>query len=92
MEERELSEWLFRSETMPLWPRRLEAQLAAVSRDVVAMGTRTGYPLRDFLLFRDRGNTETNSAEENAMLMAGIAGGTAGVRKLGQGRKKKAVH
>lgn len=81
--EAEFQLWFARGK--PLWPRRLELMLAQLT-SLVAQVHGNKHTLQDMDLFDPR-------AEQNASLdaaaesLADLAG--AGLRKLGQGRKKK---
>lgn len=94
MTTRELDEWAIRATIKPLWPRRLELMLAQVC---LWLARSSGQDLQlsslDFFseqTIERRGATAR--ASDNAMMVAGIAGGV-GVRVLGQGRRKpREVH
>lgn len=82
MPEAELGLWMRRGK--PLWPRRLEILLAQVT-SVLAQVNGNKVAISDFDLFDESNliNPELGAAAES---LADITG--AGVRKLGQGRKK----
>ena len=89
MTTRELDEWAIRATIKPLWPRRLEMLLAQVAWLISSShGGDAAFPTFD--LFDEQTierRSSTALATDNAMKMAGIAGGV-GVRVLGRGRRK----
>lgn len=77
--EHELSLWMVRG---PLWPRRLELLLVQLT-DTLAKVNGNKTRMSDFDMFSKNRETASESA---AISLGSIAG--AGVRKLGQGRRK----
>ena len=82
MSEAELGLWMRRGK--PLWPRRLEILLAQLT-SVLAQVNGNKTSVVDFDLFEESSllNPELGAAAESLADMVG-----AGIRKLGQGRKK----
>lgn len=77
--ERELSLWMVRG---PLWPRRIELLLIQMT-DVLAKVNGNKTRMSDFDMFSKNHETASDEAAQGLASMAG-----AGVRKLGQGRRK----
>lgn len=77
--ERELSLWMVRG---PLWPRRLELLLIQLT-DTLAKVNGNKTRMSDFDMFSKIRETAGESAASSLAFMAG-----AGMRKLGQGRRK----
>ena len=87
MSERELRRWMAYANKRSLPPARLEAYLAQVAYVLAQTAGAADMSLKDFMLdFSGKGKKPT--AEEGAFAIANLAQGP-GVRKLGQGRKKK---
>lgn len=82
MSEYEFNLWWSRGK--PLWPRRLELMLAQLT-SMLAQVNGNRHTLQDVDLFDPRAEQRTQLGEA-AESMADLAG--AGVRKLGQGRKR----
>lgn len=77
--ERELSLWMIRG---PLWPRRMELMFMQLT-DLISKVNGNRSRMSDFDLFaKNRGG----EVDEAAGVLGNMAG--AGVRKLGQGRRK----
>ena len=85
MSEREFRQWMRYAATRLLPSRRVEAYLAQVA-SVVAQCAGSENTLADFLL-EFKAKAPKMTAETGAHVLANIAG-AAGVRKLGQGRKR----
>ncbi len=79
MTERELTLWMVRG---PLWPRRLELLLIQLT-DTLAKVNGNKTRMSDFDMFsKNRESVGENAASDIGMMVG------AGVRKLGQGRRK----
>lgn len=88
MSEREFRGWLRYAAKHQLPSRRQEAYLAQVAYVIAQTAGAEDMTLKDFILDFG-GKARKPTAEEGAHMIANIAQGP-GVRKLGQGRKKKA--
>lgn len=87
MTEREFRGWLRFSGKHLLPSRRQELYLAQVAYVIAQTAGTTDMTLKDFILDFG-GKAKKQTAEDSALMLANIAQGP-GVRKLGQGRKKK---
>jgi hypothetical protein len=82
MSERELLTWQKYAIQKGLPTRRLEIQTAVIAHTIAAVNGNKDLSVSDFMLM-DKKEPKKVTAEENVMAL-GI-----GMRKLGQGRKKK---
>lgn len=76
---------MWQSRGKPLWPRRLELMLAQLTA-VLAQVNNNKHTAQDFDLFDPRAEQRVR-LDEAAEAIAGLSG--AGLRKLGQGRKRE---
>jgi hypothetical protein len=88
MTEREFSAWLRYAQKRLMPSQRIEAYLAQVA-SVIAQSVGNDVKISDFIL--DFGAKPRKASKEDARAFAAMLPGT-GVRKLGQGRKKKATN
>jgi hypothetical protein len=88
MSERELLDWARYTRARALPTRRLQLQLALIALKQVQVATGDEEVGIEDFLYQPEPEMEKLKAVEGALAIGTIVGGV-GVRKLGQGRKKK---